>query len=81
MVVGTALGWGFELAIRGGLKAAAFFGVEQADSIGPWMPGNALDAWQGFSGGWDERAFGGLAILIALSAVLAVVRFRNTDVP
>ena len=81
VVVGTALGWGFELAIRGGLKAASFFGVEQADKIGPWMPGNALDAWQGFSGGWDERAFGGLAILVVLSTALAIVRFSRTDVP
>ena len=71
VVVGTAMAWGFELAIRGGLKAASFFGVTEADTILPWMPGNALDAWQGFGTGWDERAFGGLAILVALSAALA----------
>ncbi|MCP4809474.1 MAG: ABC transporter permease subunit [Proteobacteria bacterium] len=81
VVVGTAMFLGAELALRGGLQLASFLGMEGAEDIGPWMPGNALDAWQGFSTGWDERALGGLGILIVLCAVVSVLRFERTDVP
>ncbi len=81
VVVGTVLFVMFEMLLRGMLKAAGFFGVTFADSMLPWMPGNALDSWQGHADGWDERALGGLAVLVAVTFALALFRFQRTDVP
>jgi ABC-type transport system involved in multi-copper enzyme maturation permease subunit len=81
VVVGTVLFVMFEMLLRGILKGMGFFGIEAADTIAPWMPGNALDSWQGHADGWDERALGGLAILVAVTFALALFRFQRTDVP
>lgn len=81
VVVGTIAFVIFEFMFRMGLKGASLVGWDTADAIEPWMPGNALDAWQGYTDGWDTQSLGGLAALVAIALAVAIFRFQRTDVP
>lgn len=81
VVVGTALFLMGDMAIRGALKLAGIFGAEGAGRLEPFLPGNALAAWEGYDGAaWDPQAFIGLAVLILGCAALAWLRFERADV-
>ncbi len=80
VVVGTVLFLMGDAAMRGVLKLAGVLGIEGAARLEVFLPGSALAAWQGYDGGWEPRAFVGLALLIIGCAVLAWLRFERADV-
>ena len=63
------------------LKGASMLGQEWAQKAAPFVPGNALSVWEGWSGTWDEQKLIGLAALCLLSGAGAAARFQRMDVP
>ncbi len=80
VVVGCALFLMGDMAIRGAIKVMAFFGAEGPAAIVPFLPGNALSAWEGYQSGWDPQAFVGLAVLTIGCMMVAWLRFVQSDV-
>lgn len=70
-----------DTGIRLMLKGMAWVGADWAESVGRAMPGNALACWEGWKGGWDPWAFGGMAVLLVLTYGLTTWRFQRMDVP
>lgn len=81
VVVGIVLYLILDKGVQLLLKALGAFGVAWAQTIAPYVPGNALGAWEGWSEQWDVNKLIGLAVLCALCAVGAGARFQRMDVP
>lgn len=81
VVVGTALVLLGDLVARGLLRAWDFLGLGETGWLAALLPGRALAAWEGWSGGWEPGAFGGLGLLILVCSGLATWRFGRQDVP
>lgn len=55
--------------------------VSWAEQAGGLLPGAALAAWQGWSGGWAWQPFVGLAALIGVCLGATLLRLGRMDVP
>ena len=87
-VVGTIIVMMGEWAARMGLGAANMVGnaagldsLTVAGDILPWMPGSALEAWNGYQEGWEWKPFVALAVILVAVSAAALARFQRTDVP
>lgn len=80
-VVGVALFLMADGALRGVLWLAARLGATGAETIGRWMPGSALSAWEGYADAWTPSAFAGLGVLLAATLCLSLFRFSRMDIP
>ncbi len=56
-------------------------GVAWASNGGMLLPGNALACWEGWSEGWMWEQFVGMAVLLGISSLVALVRLARMDVP
>lgn len=54
--------------------------AEEVPNYGLYLPGAALDCWKGWAMGWAWEPFVGLALLIAISFSVALVRFQRMDI-
>ncbi len=75
LIVDMALGYGF--------KGLGVLGVEWARAAADYLPGNALDVWQGWNAaeGFDPRQWAGLAVLFVVGLGGALFRFQRMDIP
>ena len=81
VVVGVVLFLALDLGLRLVLKLAGALGLQAATRIAPFLPGEALSAWEGYDGGWDAISFAGLGVLVLLCLGLATWRLLRLDVP
>ena len=81
VVVGIVLYLILDKGVQLLLKALGAFGVAWAQTIAPYVPGNALSAWEGWSDTWDVNKLVGLGVLCVICAAGAVGRFQRMDVP
>jgi ABC-2 type transport system permease protein len=81
VVVGIVLYLIVDKGVQLLLKGASMLGQEWAQKAAPFVPGNALSVWEGWSGTWDEQKLIGLAALCLLSGAGAAARFQRMDVP
>lgn len=81
VVVGVVFGVAVDMALRAFLWVLAKLGAESTEKLLPFTVTNGLDAWQGWSEGWEWQRFLSLSLLILISLTLALARFRRMDVP
>ena len=81
VVVGVVFGVAVDMTFRAFLWLLGKLGAESAEKLLPFTMTNGLDAWQGWSEGWEWQRFLSLSLLILISMTLALARFRRMDVP
>lgn len=80
VVVGVVFGLGLDMALRAFLWALEKIGAEKAAMLRPFTLTYGLDAWQGWSEGWEPARFVSLTVLLGASLAIALARFRRMDV-
>lgn len=70
-----------DLAARAFLWVMDKVGVTGAATVGDYLPGKALAAWEDWSTGFLWQPFAGLAVLLAVGLGLTLVRVQRMDVP
>lgn len=80
VLVGVLFFLGLDTALRLALKLLAFLQLSWAERAQQFTLGNGLDAWAGWSEGWDPIRFAALALIIAAAQALALRRFRHLDI-
>jgi ABC-type transport system involved in multi-copper enzyme maturation permease subunit len=62
------------------LKLLGVMGVAGAETIGQFLPGAALDAWEHWNTGWMWEPFLGLFVLTAVAIAATIARVNRMDV-
>lgn len=81
VVVGIVLYLIVDKGVQLLLKGASMLGQEWAKQAAPFVPGNALTIWEGWSGDFEPQKAIGLAVLCCVCAAGAGLRFQRMDVP
>lgn len=81
VVVAVVFGVAVDMGLRAFLWLLGKLGAESAAKLLPFTLTNGLDAWQGWNDVWEWPRFLSLSILLVVSTVLALARFRRMDVP
>jgi len=80
VVVGTILFLMADRALAGVIWVTSVAGLPELGKLDPFLPGTALGAWKGFSGGWETMPFVGLGLFLFACGALAWLRFERADV-
>lgn len=80
VLVGVLFVLGLDTALRGLFWILEKVQISWAHTAAQFTLGNGLDAWSGWSGGWEPGRFVALAVIIAAAQVLALRRFQKMDV-
>lgn len=80
VVVAVVFGLGLDMTLRAFLWGLEKLGAESAAMLRPFTLTYGLDAWQGWSDGWEPSRFVSLAVVLCGSLAVALARFRRMDV-